>query len=86
MKVKLGEECCKAFESYTITIEVDNVEDHIALHYLSLCNSKVPQCLYDKATMSGGSKYNSSASMIRSRTKQFLLALSSAIPLRKEYL
>ncbi len=85
MKVKLGE-CCDTFESYTISIEVENVEDHIALHYLSLCNSKVPQALYDKATAMSASKYASKAQMIRTRSKSFLLSLAAAIPVRKEYL
>lgn len=85
MKVKLGD-CCDTFEPYTVTIEVETTEDHIALHYLSLCNSKVPQALYDKATAMSASKYAGKAQLIRTKSKQFLLSLAAAIPTRKEYL
>ncbi len=84
MKVKLGE-CCDTFEPYTVTIEVETIEDHIALHYLSLCNSIVPQRLYDKAT-AGLSKYANSAAMIKAKSKSFLLSLAGALPKRQEYI
>ena len=84
IKVTSGD-CCDLpkFESYSITLHVDNIGDHVALKYLSMCNSKVPDALYQKATDSfRGGKYREQAGSIRTRTKAFLLALCAAIPSR----
>ena len=78
------DKCCEPpeFEPYTITLEINNYDDHHALNYLAMCNSKVPDTLYQKAKESSGAGIARRAMGIRTRTKSLLLALSSVIPRR----
>ncbi len=85
IKVTSGDCCEPKFEAYTLTLHVDNRDDHRALKYLSLCNSKVPDALYQKAKESiSASRYKEHAASIRSRTKAFLTELGHNIPPRNE--
>lgn len=75
--------CVTAFEPYTLTLHIDDLEDHYALKYLSMCNSKVPETLYKRANEGFRSgKYHGRADEIRIRTKKFLITLGTKIPLR----
>jgi len=84
IKVTL-DKCCDetVFEPYTLTLHVNSQEDHRALKYLSMCNSRVPEALHKRASESyEGGRYYKHAADIRARTKSFLLALSDMMPKR----
>jgi len=84
IKVKHNE-CCTPpeFEPYTITLHVDNIDDHYALKYLSFCNAKVPQTLYDRAQEGfRGGKYQIRATQIKKTMKAFLMELAAKLPAR----
>lgn len=84
MTIKItNDECCKpAFEPYTLTLHVDNYDDHITLKYLSMCSTVVPDALFRKAGESVNGRYRDCAGSIRSRSKAFLIALAGKIPRR----
>jgi hypothetical protein len=78
------DQCCDAvFEPYTLTLHVTNQEDHRALKYLSMCNSRVPQALYDRAEDSyQKGRYYPHAADIKCRTKSLLISMLDRIPKR----
>ena len=81
------DKCCtpSAFEPYALTLEVESYQDHLAIKYLSLASTTVPQTLYKKANESVVSgKYRPHATTIKDRSNRFLIQLGYAIPIRKD--
>ena len=85
IKIVRDECCAPVFEPYTLTLHVNNYDDHCSLKYLSMCNSKVPEALYKRANEGfRGGKYQLRADQIRSKTKAFLMELAAQIPKRED--
>jgi len=84
IKITRGNNCDpQQFEPYSLTIHIDNYEDHLAFKYLAMCNSRVPDALYKRAHEGfRGGKFQGRAEEIRCRTKTFLIDLVGKIPKR----
>ena len=81
IKITCDSSCDDTFEPYTLTLHVDNVDDHRALKYLSMGTSTIPDALSRKALVSLGN-YKDHVVSIKSRSRSFLIALAAQIPKR----